>query len=64
MTVKARVSGVSTLCWHASPSTMYTHYTAAEAYGGLRGSERGSGGVVIGNANRGLEGIYRSSLDA
>eukprot|EP00976_Prorocentrum_cordatum_P094614 1189855-Prorocentrum_minimum.AAC.1 len=24
MTVKARVSGVSTLCWHASPSTMYT----------------------------------------
>ena len=31
MTVKARVSGVSTLCWHASPSTMYTHSTAAEA---------------------------------
>eukprot|EP00976_Prorocentrum_cordatum_P069776 1179684-Prorocentrum_minimum.AAC.1 len=28
MTVKARLSGVSTLCWHASPSTMYT---AAEA---------------------------------
>eukprot|EP00959_Pyramimonas_sp_CCMP1952_P296891 6211120-Pyramimonas_sp.AAC.1 len=23
MTVKARVSGVSTICWHASPSTMY-----------------------------------------
>eukprot|EP00976_Prorocentrum_cordatum_P023405 476763-Prorocentrum_minimum.AAC.1 len=32
MTVKAaRVSGVSTLCWHASPSTMYNHSTAAEA---------------------------------
>ena len=37
MTVKARVSGVSTLCWHVSPS------------GGSKG---------------GLEGIYRSSLDA
>eukprot|EP00959_Pyramimonas_sp_CCMP1952_P129887 2716374-Pyramimonas_sp.AAC.3 len=31
MTVKPRVSGVSTSCGHASPSTMYTHSTAAEA---------------------------------
>eukprot|EP00959_Pyramimonas_sp_CCMP1952_P189434 3962615-Pyramimonas_sp.AAC.1 len=31
MTVKARILGVSTLCRHASPSTMYIHPTAAEA---------------------------------
>eukprot|EP00959_Pyramimonas_sp_CCMP1952_P320751 6712113-Pyramimonas_sp.AAC.1 len=46
MTVKARVSGVITLCWHASPSTMYTHSTAAEAEGS-GGVGRGSGGGAV-----------------
>eukprot|EP00976_Prorocentrum_cordatum_P095062 1190029-Prorocentrum_minimum.AAC.3 len=34
--VEARVSGVNTLCGHASPSTMYTHST---------GVQRGSKGI-------------------
>eukprot|EP00976_Prorocentrum_cordatum_P103422 1193459-Prorocentrum_minimum.AAC.1 len=62
MTVKARVAGVSTLCWHASPSTMYTHSTAAE------GVQRGSRGVSEG-FQRGSSGVsdsvaHQEGLDA
>eukprot|EP00976_Prorocentrum_cordatum_P116182 1196124-Prorocentrum_minimum.AAC.6 len=49
MTVKARVSGVST--WHASPSTMYTHSTAAEAE--CQRNKKQTGVLVL----RGVEGV-------
>eukprot|EP00976_Prorocentrum_cordatum_P014853 297470-Prorocentrum_minimum.AAC.1 len=66
MTVKARVSGVSTLCWHVSPSTIYTHSTAAEAecQGNKNRHRRGAGGVSGGGPGGGPgEGSKRLSCE-
>eukprot|EP00959_Pyramimonas_sp_CCMP1952_P345282 7230900-Pyramimonas_sp.AAC.1 len=58
MIVKARVSGVSTLCWHASPlEGIYRSSLDARKPQNPTTSEECQG-------RRGPEGKYRSSVDA